>query len=292
MNTNNSYEITFETKCYENDWEYILKTKYLNRMINNCNIHFSLKHVIINNIKQRDTVEYYVQKKIREKVIDAYYFVDDYIKKALIFFDINRETFGKGYYYSSAELVGLYVTKTKYLLHFASDVFMPYKYKNNWITEACKIFEKEPNIVVANPTWNFHFNEAKEETDGNTIDNFYIGYGGFSDQCYLVRTDNFREKIYNFRHPASERYPKYGGELFEKRVDSYMRVSGKQRIISKKESYIHNNFPNKKLYRKMVRFMIVINVYNYICILNIKSRMVILKIKIFIKKWVKGRHGI
>jgi hypothetical protein len=62
MNTNNPYEITFETKCYENDWEYVLRTNYLNRMIDNCNFNFDFKQVIINNTKRRDRVEYYAQK--------------------------------------------------------------------------------------------------------------------------------------------------------------------------------------------------------------------------------------
>jgi len=253
-------EITFETKCYENDWEYLLKTKYLGKMISNCNFNFSCKNIIINNVKKRNIVEYYAQKKVEDKTIDAYYFVDDYIEKALNFFDIKKESFGIGYYYSSAELVGLYVAKSKYLLHFSSDSFIPNKEKSNWLTEACSIFEERQDIIVANPVWNYKFNEAKNEANGKTMNNFYIGYG-FSDQCYLVKTTDFRARIYNYKHFLSERYPKYGGELFEKRIDSYMRVNEKQRITSNKESYIHKNFPHKGLSKIIVSLLIWGNMY-------------------------------
>ena len=293
MDTLGQYEITFETKCYENDWEYLLKTNYLNRMIHNCNFDFIFKHIIINNVKQRDVVGYYAQKKVKEKTIDAYYFVDDYIENALYYFDINKESFGNGYYYSSAELVGLYVTKSKYILHFSSDSFLPGKDRSDWILEACNIFEKEPNIVVANPTWGFQFDVARKEAEGNMIGNFNLGYG-FSDQCYLVRTEDFRAKIYNFKHSASERYPKYGGELFEKRVDSYMRVNGKQRITSTKISYIHRNFPYKKLNKIVILFLMKINMYNLMCILVYKYKIIKMYKQLLSKiiRFVNGRHGI
>ena len=272
MNIYNPYEITFETQCYENDWEYILKTKYLDRMINNCNFNFSFRQLIINNVKNRKLVEYYAQKKIKQKKIDAYYFVDDYAEEVLNFFDIRLESFEFGLNYS-APLIGIYLAKTKYLLHFTTDAFMPVKDKNNWIQDACKIFEKDANIVAANPAWNFKFDEAMREAEGNMTGNFYLGYG-FSDQCFLIRTDDFRAKIYNFTHLSSERYPKYAGESFEKRVYSYMRINNKQRITSTKASYIHKDFPRKKLQKKIILILMKINIYNFICILMCKRNII------------------
>ena len=189
------------------------------------------------------------------------------------------------------------MTKSKYLLHFSSDSFLPKKDKSFWIKEACNIFEKNPNIVVANPAWSYQFNEAKKEAQGNSTGNFYLGYG-FSDQCYLVRTIDFRARIYNFRHPYSERYPKYGGELFEKRVDSYMRMHNKQRITSVKESYIHSNFPHKGLSKIAVQFLLKINVYFFVHEIKRRNRIVrklesLYRIgKRCIKRLVKGRHGV
>jgi hypothetical protein len=98
-----------------------------------------------------------------------------------------------------------------------------------------------PDILVANPAWNNRFGEAKAESFKED-DNWFYSYG-FSDQCYLIRAENFRQQIYNEQHAASERYPKYGGNLFEKRVDAYMRNKGLKRVTSKKIAYQHRNYP-------------------------------------------------
>ena len=276
------YDITFETKCYENDWEYLLKTNYLDKQIKYCNVVFSNKQLIINNVNDKNKVSIWAQKKKDNKIIDNFYFVDDYIDEALKHFNISKDSFGKGYYYSSAELVGLYLSKSKYHLHFSSDSFM-IKNKHNWIIEACEILENNPNISVANPVWNFSFNSAMDEASGNKINNFFIGYG-FSDQCYFVRTDEFKGNIYNFSHPESDRYPKYGGELFEKRIDAYMRVNKKNRITSTETSYVHNNFPKLKLLKKIIIYLLNINIYIHICIMiiNINKVYILLK-KLFFR---------
>jgi hypothetical protein len=271
--TDDKPTITFETQCYENDWDYLLRTKHLNKMIKNCNIDFNFKQVIINNIHSgsRNALEYYAKRKVDEHIIDAYYFVDDYLEESLRFFDLKFESIGSGSYLFAC-IVGLYLSKSEYLLHFTTDAFMPWKNKSNWIAESCKIFDEKSNIVVANPTWNFQYSEAKKEANENMIGNFYLGYG-FSDQCYLVRTRDFREKILNFTHPASECYPKYGGKSFEKRIDSYMRVNKKQRITSMKESYIHYNFP--KLKKIINIWLIKSNIYYYLPFLHIMQKKLI-----------------
>lgn len=144
-----------------------------------------------------------------------------------------------GYYYSIAELVGIFTCKTKYLLHFSRDSYIPAKFKEStWIMDAIAYMEENPNIVVANPVWNFHYDEAKSEAMRKSADSkFYIGFG-FSDQCYLINTEVFKDRIYVYHHPVSDRYPSYGGELFEKRVDSFMRSLKKERLVVKDVSYI------------------------------------------------------
>jgi hypothetical protein len=100
--------------------------------------------------------------------------------------------------------------------------------------------ENDPTIIVANPVWNFGYDEAKEIAFKEDED-WYYGYG-FSDQCYLINPINFNKPIYNEHNPASGRYPDYGGESFEKRVDSYMRNNKLGRITNKYISYIHSKY--------------------------------------------------
>src|SRR5574344_1045428 len=116
--------ITFETKCYENDWEYILKGTYLEQMISRCGINFDFKQLMINNVKNKELVRSFANKKVEQGVIDAYYFIEDTSDEVLSFFKLSKESLNKGYVYSISELTGIYQCKTNYLLHFSSDAFL------------------------------------------------------------------------------------------------------------------------------------------------------------------------
>lgn len=248
--------VTFEIKVYENDWEYILKNNYLDKIISRCNYNFERKILFINNVNNLEKVKRYANKKVSQGIIDGCFVVDEYANEALNYFNIEKESFKGGYYYSIAELVSIYLCETKYLLHFSSDTFLA---ENNidWIDDAIKVFEEKEDIIVANPTWNFSYEKAKKESIFE-IDDFYVSYG-FSDQCYLIKTNVFKKQIYNENHIDSVRYPKYGGQLFEKRVDSFMRNHNKLRITSKKVSYLHVNFPKSPNFLKKLYFRIFIN---------------------------------
>lgn len=245
-------EITFETKCYENDWEFLLKTSYLDEMVKRCHTDFACKQLLINNVNDISQVRKFADTKVKEGIIDVYYIVDDYAKEALNFFELSKESLGKGYYYSIAELVGLYLSRTPYHLHFSSDARMEKKTRSNWIQEAITLMEVHPDYAVANAMWNRKFKEVEKQplTENG---NFRIGYG-FSDQCYLVNTRLFRQPIYNEHHPLSDRFPKYGGELFEKRVDSYIRNQDLKRITHTYDSYLHRNFPKNKLFKQVFKY--------------------------------------
>lgn len=242
--------ITFETKVWEKDWEYILKGDYLEKMISNCNAQFSHKQLIVNNVCNRKKIEKQCAILKQKGIIDTYYFVEDYSKEVLNFFNIDINSFNGGYVYSIAELVGIYLCKTKFLLHFSGDSYLE-KNDKDWITIAMQEMNENDTFFVANPVWNKRFNEAKREAITEIYD-FYIGEG-FSDQCYLIRTKDFQKQIYNEIHPELGKYPKYGGELFEKRVDAYMIKHNKRRITFKKLSYISKNLPRNWFSRKILK---------------------------------------
>ena len=100
--------------------------------------------------------------------------------------------------------------------------------------------ELHPEVLVANPMVNQEHRLARYEAIAEDHDWYYSC--GFSDQCYLVKAERLQKRgIYNEKHLASERFPAYGGELFEKRVDSYMHNHDLRRITSKHAAYIHEN---------------------------------------------------
>jgi hypothetical protein len=241
--------ITFETKVWENDWELILKTSRLKDLVERCNHPLDHRVLYINNVKNPTEVESHAQKWIDEGVIDQYVHVHEHAQAALDFFNLSKEKLGKGYYYSIAELVSIYLTKTKYLLHFSSDAIPEKNIKTPWLKLGLDLLEAKPEVKVYNLTWNRRYKEAINEALEQDQD-FYYGYG-FSDQMYLVRTADFRAPIYEEFHEASKRYPQYGGELFEKRVDSWMRNNHCVRATYRHASYLHQNFSKHDLIKKI-----------------------------------------
>ncbi len=235
--------VTFETKVWERDWRFILSPGHLETMIRRCRYPFAQRVLHINNVDDVSPVTLRAQQLVDEGVIDRYCVVADHAELALQHFGLTREELGRGYYYSIAELVALYRCDTPYLLHFSGDSMLEDR-DTPWIDQAIRLFQLRPEVAVANPTWNFNYAEAAREAHA-LHPLFFVGLG-FSDQCYLVPTAVFRNRIYNERHPASERYPAYGGELFEKRVDAYMRNHGLLRLTSRHISYVHENFPQAR----------------------------------------------
>jgi len=232
--------ISFETKVWEGDWEIILKTSRIKDVVARCNHSFDEKILYINNVKDFDRVATAADKLIQAGILTKYINVAEHADEALNFFCLSKKKLGEGYYYSIAELVSIYLSKTEYLLHFSGDSKPAPKIHPNWLKLGINTLQNNPKVKVFNLCWNKNYKEAKNESFYEDDLNFY-GYG-FSDQMYLVRTDDFRQKIYEFYDVASERYPKYGGELFEKRVDSWMRQNSYLRATYKHGSYFHKNF--------------------------------------------------
>lgn len=242
--------VTFATNCWERDWDILLKTNFLKNKISRNAYDFTKKTILINNVKNRKKPEKYSRKMVNKGVITDYFFVEDYIDEALKRFHLSKEALGRGYYYSNHELVSIYLCETDYLLYFTGDTWLDEKI--DWIEPTLRELEKNENYKVANLVWDQKDNEAKGESLSE-IKDFYVGFG-FSDQCFLVRTKDFKAPIYNESNPVSERYPEHGGETFEKRVDSWMRNHNYLRLTFKHGYYLHEDFPPNK-YRKKIQIM-------------------------------------
>ena len=238
-------DITFETKCWERDWNHILDPKRLELLMERNPYPFARRVLMINNVKQPAKVRRAAERAIAAGAFTEYVAVEDHAAETLDFFALSREGLGKGYYYSISELVSVFLCRSEFLLHFAGDC-IPLD-ASDWITPALGLMDDDPRVKVCNLTWNEQYDQAKSESHAEAGP-FYIGYG-FSDQCYLVRTADFRGRIYGESHPDSARYPEYGGELFEKRVDSWMRNHGHLRATYRHASYLHRNWPLSRLDR-------------------------------------------
>ena len=64
--------ITFETKVYENDWEYLLKGNRLKKMVEVCRHRFDQTILYVNNVEHPGIVAQYAEKLVLSGVISSF----------------------------------------------------------------------------------------------------------------------------------------------------------------------------------------------------------------------------
>jgi hypothetical protein len=227
--------VTFATSCWEKDWRQILlDPSYLKlHQIGHQQFPFAERLLIINNVNDLNMVKQAAQEKIDEGILTRYAVADDIFP----FFQLKRGDFNDWQYYNAiAPLTAIYECKSDYLLYLTGDVYL--KKPVQWIPWALKYMAKRPEVKVANLTWNDNYREAKRESYRNTW-NFYVSEQGFSDQMFLVRKGDFCGPIYGEIRQDSNHYPR--GDVFEKRVFSYMLNRNWERITFRRGSYTHEN---------------------------------------------------
>jgi len=241
-------EVTVATSCWEGDWKYVLLEEDFikTRKIANHDFPFTHKMLIVNNVKDYKKVLFFANKFKEKNILSHIYLAKDYEKEMLRSFQLKKEDFISDgtqgdqkwvYYNAIAPLSAIYLCKTKYLLYMTGDVWLDEKV--NWIEKSIKFMEKKEKFKVANPTWNHKYLEAKKESYRKKGD-FYLANEGFSDQCFLIKVDDFQKPIYNESRSDAAHFP--GGEVFEKRVFSFMKNHGWERITFRRGSYIHKSF--------------------------------------------------
>jgi hypothetical protein len=224
--------ITFDTKCWEGDWQVLVETGVLSRRLSHLPNQVSATQVITNNLSKVG------HSRVLEKIVATH--PQARIEAAENHFhlldrlELNWDSPTSGLQYSSSELIGLVLAETEYLVHLASDVEVD---DWTWLKLGIRVLASNHNVAVVNPVWNDLTEEARAESI-YTDEDFFYGYG-FSDQCYLVRVADFQQPIYNTLLPAESRFPGYGGDSFEKRVDAWMRKNHKLRATCQHSSYRH-----------------------------------------------------
>jgi len=242
-------KVAFATCCWEKDWRLILlDPDYLRtQQIENHAFPFAEKILVINNVKDLDVVKKAAQAKVDEGVLTRFFLAEENAQETLSFFKLRRADFQPVqdsfsvnadwiYYNALGPLSAIYACQSDYLLYLTGDVRL--NRKVDWIGKAVRKMEKNPRIKVANLTWNENYSEAKKESYRQGW-NFFRAWQGFSDQMFLVKQSDFRQPIYSEIRADSSHYPR--GDVFEKRVFSYMKNRNWERITFRRGSYLHEN---------------------------------------------------
>lgn len=226
--------IGFQTSCYEKSFDLLLNKGLFQHYLELFpKTNFTEKFIVINNVEQRDKVE-----NIVKNIPDIkYYFAYDEIDKVLPHFEVSVFDLLPGIYYSVQHFVGMYYTNCDYLFHVSEDCNID-NLNSEFLTDCINILESNDDYLLAQPRWGIDPEKGAKEEEIRTDNNFYIAKG-FSDQLYIAKTKIFKENIYNYEHPDSNRYPTKGGNAFERRVNSYMWCNDKYRAIHKDYHYLY-----------------------------------------------------
>ena len=222
---------------WEGDYRVVLTEERLAAAVGHNCFPFATRVVYVNNVDNPRAVHRRAQVLVDAGVVDDVVFVEDHANSALDHFGLTAADLGRGYVYSISELVSLHLATTDYVLHYAGDTVLSQRF--DWLPGALDLLARRQDVAVVNASWTPDLAAVEAESEERDGD-FLLGYG-FSDQMYLVRTSEFSQRIYGESHPASDRYPDYGGELFEKRVDSWMRNHQRLRATWAGGHYAHEN---------------------------------------------------
>ncbi len=195
---------------------------------------FAGKIALINNVTDRKDAADRAEDLLRAGELDAYYFVDEGLDRALSVVGLSRRDLGRIPHYTDWALVAVTLSGNPYLLHWDADVRL--RQPVDWVGPSIDLMESDKRILVANPNWRQPTLELETLWK---LGDFAIGYG-FSDQLFLVRRCDLAQPIYGCRCLASLRYPlAHIAPIFEKRVDAYMRTHGRLRATYTKAVYEH-----------------------------------------------------
>lgn len=229
--------VTFETKVWEGDYRIVLDPARIGETVGRNRFDFAARTIFVNNVDDVTAAVRMARVLVADGLVDDVVVVEEHASDALARFGLTRDDLGRGYVYSVSELVSLHLCRTDFLLHFSGDSVLAQPC--DWLPSALELFARRSDLSVVNASWTADLAAAESESFDRDGD-FLLGHG-FSDQMYLVRTAEMARPIYGETHPDSERYPEYGGELFEKRVDAWMRNHGRLRGTWTGGHYVHEN---------------------------------------------------
>ena len=223
--------IAFQTSCYEKSYRLLLEKDLLRHNLSQfSDVDFEEETVIVNNVVNME----HLLKLADENFTDINFINSQRdIGTVLNYFGLSLEDISKGLFYSIQHFTGIYHTKCDYLFHVSEDCGID-NLDSRFIKESIAMLESNKKYIIAMPRW-CDDDDAIERAKPDK-DNFFIQYG-FTDQIYIIKTKKFKEDIYHYSHPRSARYPAYGGECFEKRIDSFMRCNQYYGIVHKQYIY-------------------------------------------------------
>lgn len=214
--------ISFCTAVCHKDWKALLCEGLLESRLYNIGYEFDEVNVFVNNVDDvKGVMNVANSLDFVNRVFDSASIKDE----VLGFFDVEM---GDEVWYSVAPFSAIYYSRCEYIFFITPDSDVQTR-DTSFVQDSMEVL-KDP-VVLTTPSWQGRVDGGLWKMD-QTI----------SDQCFMMKSDVARSKIYNESTDKIEKYPVRAGESFEKRLCAYIRAKNLKRAIHTKSHYIHKNF--------------------------------------------------
>lgn len=247
--------VSLFVNCFERDYRRVLAPGFMQAKARQFQFPFNRVVVTLNNIADSKAAEVLAQESTRRGEIDAYIEVASALPQALERCGLNLRDLGLVRHYMDFALVAVASAAPNYVLYCCAEVDLVTPF--DWVSDAVAMLEADARILVANPSWASDPEGAQREAILRKGDH-WIGRG-FSDQCFLANAGRLAAPIYHYKHEAGGRYPMSDlGDIFEKRVDAYMRHHNLLRLSDSRVFYNHagvegQGYPRLPLLQRVLR---------------------------------------
>ena len=229
-----SHAVDLLINCYERTYREVLTAERFAAAQADNVAPIARRTALVNNVLDRADAQARADALIAEGGLDAVFFVEDHLDDALARTGLTREDLGPVPYFTDWALVAACLPGPEWLLHWDAEVRL--RAPLDWVTPAIALMERDARVLIANPNW------PDPTLDSHTLEEagpFALGHG-FSDQVFLARRSELARPIYRDRTLARLRYPvAHLGDIFEARIDSHLRRSGRLRATHREATYEH-----------------------------------------------------
>lgn len=234
VSTRPTVPVDLVVNCFERTYRDVLSPGHLAAIESDNGIRFEQRTILINNVDSREHAQELAELRRDAGEIDRWIFVADHLDDALLRTGLTRVDLGAVPYFTDWALVAVTTEGLDYVLLWDADVRL--QEPKDWVSPALELMRRDPRVLIANPNWEFpNIWRFTFELDGE----FHLGHGA-SDQVMLGRRSELGRPIYNDRTLALRRYPvSHLADIFEARIDSHLRCSGRLRASYAPAVYRH-----------------------------------------------------
>ncbi|MGE3164266.1 MAG: hypothetical protein AB7O52_05135 [Planctomycetota bacterium] len=221
--------------CFERTYRDVLRPGFFSDLASQHEFPFAQRHALLNNIDDLPEAVDHAQALVDRGEIDQFFLVAEHLPRALMHTRLTPASLGRVPHYSDCALVAVTIASdSPWIVYWDAEARLLTPF--DWIRPSVSLMERDPRVLVANPSW------EPDTVDRETWEEqppFALGYG-FSDQVFLARRADFAAPIYDERCLPALRYPlSHIAQVFEARVDGYMRRHRRLRATHRLAHYAH-----------------------------------------------------